>query len=189
MRRELLTLTTDETGTIALRTWQSGAMTGEYAFHLPAGFSAGDVRAALLATGWVEERGGELVLVNWLRCEAIGAFVEEMLSYFAGAEEPREELLRVRRAVMEEASPEVIAAIPLWAFAWLDLLVRDDLADAARSVHDVWSQPALSLDVDAIRRERLREMLARYPVPATNQLAPSARRRTIAKAPKFKRGG
>jgi hypothetical protein len=175
---------------VELRTTSGAQATGQYALELRRGFSILDVRAAVLATGWVEEKSDELHLVTWISCLALGDFVQEMFSYFNRADEPREELLRVVEAVEALAPASApLELIPIWAYAWLDLIVREDLADDARSIADVWPQQTIKLTSEQHCRERAAELIARYtPSDLRRTLAPSQRRRTSLR-PHFRLGG
>jgi hypothetical protein len=191
MRSEILTITASDAGRwVELRTKSGGRATGQYAFELRRHFTCLDVRAALLATGWVEERKDELHLVNWIGCATIGEIVQEMFSYFDRADQPREELLKVIEAVESLApSGAALELIPIWAYAWLDLIVREDLADEARSAGDVWRERTIKLTTEQHCRERVAELIARYtPSDLRQPLAPSQRQRGRFK-PHFRLGG
>jgi hypothetical protein len=143
-----------------------------------AGFKLKDLIAALLATGWVRERAGTLVVDRSVNCQRLADFVEEMLDYFDGPGRPTSRLLDVERTVAARLGDALPGTVPLEAFAWLDLVVREEVADVARSVADVWSNAVLTIRVAEIRDRRLRELVARYassPQVSGLKMAPSSR--------------
>ncbi|HUY36027.1 MAG TPA: hypothetical protein VMV69_25030 [Pirellulales bacterium] len=144
------------------------------------GFTLEHVLAAVDATGWVVERNGERRIQDHIGCDRLARIVAEMLSYFDGPDEPND----VLRGVKEQIDSCFDAAhdgsgIPLWACAWLDLVLRDDVADAARSANTAWNADLLTIDVGKLRDERIRELRRRYPespaTPEVQRMADSAR--------------
>jgi hypothetical protein len=73
-------------------------------------------------------------------------------------------------------------AMSLWSYAWLDLIVREDIADAARSHEDLWTREAVILDARSTIRRRIDELRQRAAdfrdAAATRRMAPSQLRRT-----------
>jgi hypothetical protein len=140
-------------------------------FHLPRGFGLDDVRRAALATGWVHQRGDELH-VDVARLRDLAAFVPAILEYFASSGVPLKRLLAVREAATDWIGDGACAAdIPLEAFAWLDLAIREDAADNARCAVDLWENDSLQVSLDAIRRRHVDDLLRRYePEPADSDL-------------------
>jgi hypothetical protein len=154
----------------------------EALFELPPAFSREDVRIALLATGQVSERDAELVLAADGNCRSLSRLMGEMFSYFDSSEQPSAQLREVQAAVSEYGlTPATCPAMPLWALAWLDLVVREDLADDARSREGIWSDPDFVVHVEPHCRRRVDELLRRYNQPVVEvpigRMASSSRTR------------
>ncbi len=146
----------------------------EALFQLAPGFSRDDVRTALLATGQVTQHGSDWVIAQGGSCRSLGQLLGEMFTYFDGPDQPSPELREVQAAVADYGlTPATCPAMPLWALAWLDLAVREDLADDARSREGVWSSPDFVIHAEAHCRRRVEELLRRYNQPATQ--VPSGR--------------
>jgi hypothetical protein len=127
------------------------------------GFALEDVREALLATGWVREDGNELRQTNDLRCVTISDHLQAMLGYFTAPGVPGRELLELQRKVEQSALfQRQQPNIPAYAYAWLDVMVREDIADAARSASEIWNVDATSIECERIRLARVEELIARY---------------------------
>jgi hypothetical protein len=168
-----------------------------FGFELPNGFTIACVYQAVLATGWVERRGEGYVAERSVRCTDLCRTVEEMFLYFDGPEEPSGRLLQIREAVGEYfVVQDADLDIPLWAYAWLDLIVRDDMADEARCADDVWKNRELVINSESHCHRRVKELVARYsqaaaePSTGTGRMAPSSRerRRTDLHEPKAETG-
>jgi hypothetical protein len=160
------------------------------ALEIPPGFVFDDILAAVDATGWVVERGGERWIQDHIGCDQMVRTVERMLSYFDRSDEATDELRGIKDQVDERFKDAVDdMEIPLWACAWLDVVLRDDLADAARSASAPWEHDRLTIDVGRLRDARIRELRHRYAqpraVPAAQRLAGSVRTRDAVNA----RGG
>lgn len=139
----------------------------EALFQLAPGFSLDDIRTALLATGEVREHGSDLVAAQDASCRRLGKLIGEMFTYFDGPDRPSSELREIQAAVADYGlTSATCPAIPLWALAWLDLAVREDLADDARSRGGIWSNPDFVVHAEAHCRHRVGELLQRYNEPA-----------------------
>ena len=164
-----------------LRVIRDGETADQSWLPLTSDFTVDDVAEALLATGWVQ-RGADHQLVSAGKsCRALGDVVTELFTYFVRRNEPRAALLRVQEAVAEyESVRELAPRIPLWAYAWLDLVVREDLADEARSAQSVWEQRPLTLRTQEHCDRRVQELVARYAETAakTGRMTPSRRSRS-----------
>jgi hypothetical protein len=122
-------------------------------------------------------------MVSDIRCEPLRIVVEEMMyRYFTASGVPTLELLTVRSALADYAPEHSgIDDIPLLACAWLDVMVRDDIADAARSVKTVWSNRTITIDGESHCERRAKELLARFSSvrhPLAGKMAPSKATRT-----------
>ena len=127
------------------------------------GFGPEDIREAVIATGWVEPVGGELQLTSDISCESLRDVVEAMLGYFVEPGVPGIELREIMSAVSEfDSVHELRRAISLYAYAWLDVMVRDDLADEARSTHRIWQHSEVVIDLARNCDRRVKELVARY---------------------------
>jgi len=146
------------------------------------GFDLRQLRDALLATGSVHDREGCLVPQRDVTALALSKFVSEMFEYFLTPDVPGPELRVVRVAVdaYDEAS-HYENQIPMFAYAWLDIMVREDLAEEVRGTLDVWDRSPLAVDRQRCCQRRVEELFARYEVDAAgqaaNRMAPSSRRR------------
>ena len=89
--------------------------------------------------------------------------LEELLTYFNRPGEPCEELVHLRQVVLAEhdVPQEVAARITWYAYAWLDMRLRNDLADAARTAAGVWEIDQLSIETARYRHRRVQELIAR----------------------------
>ncbi len=118
--------------------------------RLRAGFELQHVREALLATGLVQ-RGDRLLLISDDPDLQLGALVEQIFSYFELPERPRVTVQQVQAAVHVLVEPRAADPIPLWAYAWLDISVREELADSARAASRIWSDAELVLPLEQLR--------------------------------------
>ena len=127
-------------------------------------FALEHVQAAILATGRVTQHDGEYRLASDIRCEQLCATVESMLDLFDAPDVPSRQLQIVQTALAEQdLIPSAYGDISLYALAWLDVMVREDLADTARSAADIWTKSEVSIDVEAQCQRRVAELLSRFP--------------------------
>lgn len=176
----------EDTRWVSLRTESRSGLVESDGFELPAGFSLRDVQDSLLATGFVAEVDGDLMLPAQTGCQALRHMIGEIFSYFSASNQPTSRLLRTKQSVDDYLLNRGTAVtLPLWAYAWLDMTVREDLADEARSVQDLWITPDVTLEIQKHREQRVAEVLDRYStgVEATMpRMAPSLRTRTVSGA-------
>jgi hypothetical protein len=133
------------------------------AFSLPDGFGPDEVRELLLATGLVRADGEFYRLVQFIRAEHLSEILSEMLAQFDSPGVPCEELLEVQAAVEDYQSGIGSSSdIPLIALAWLDVMVRQDIAEEARSSDEIWSKTKFVVETKAHRDRRMKELLKRY---------------------------
>ncbi|HEV3024135.1 MAG TPA: hypothetical protein VGX76_16780 [Pirellulales bacterium] len=191
MYDELLVIDEDGGWVKFTRLHGDGSRRSQDSLELRPGFTVEHVLAAVDATPWVVERHGERRIQGNIGCDRLARAVAQMLSYFDRPDEPSDELLNIRGHVASRFpdTGEDDAEIPLWAYAWLDLVLREDLADVARSAGTLWNLDLLTIDVARLRDERIRELLRRWSAaadgPAEQRMTPSARRRQAVDA----RGG
>jgi hypothetical protein len=140
------------------------------------GFEVQQVRAALLATDSVDEQQGTLRLTEPTSCAALAELAERMLDYFETPTQPRPRLQEVQSAVEQQTSRPG-DAMPLMALAWLDIIVREDLADVARGAAGIWTDRQLLIETEPHCHRRLEEVRQRYARRAALRMAPSARAR------------
>lgn len=155
------------------------------------GFSLGNLHDALLATGWARIEEQHYRLDCHVRVDFLADVLSNMLNLFDAPEQPTGELLAVRAAVAEhqrELGSDI--AIPDLALAWLDVIVREDIADEARSSEQIWSQANLSVECLSHRQRRIKELLVRYSQPASVELrlAPSTATRLAMENTRSKSG-
>ena len=174
MNGSRLTLELDEDDhVIWLITKSSGGIQHRDLVRLRESFSLDDVRSAVLATGWVSQDGEELRFTSAfdshrLFARSLSDVVEDMFSYFNSPDDPTDELLAVQLAVAEyEGAGEPRLDIPPYAYAWLDIMLREDVADEARSTKDIWAKSEVTIELDRNREHWIEELLSRYSQPAT----------------------
>lgn len=156
------------------------------------GFSLATLHQALIATGWVQGEEEHYRLDCHVRVDFLADVLSNMLNLFVAPEQPSRELLVVQAAVAEHQSNlGSDIAIPDLALAWLDVIVREDIADEARCSEQIWSQTNLSVECLSHRERRIKELLIRYSQPAAGiqtRLAPSTATRSAAEADRAKSG-
>ena len=157
--------------------------------ELPTGFTLEQVESALLATGWVERRDSGYVLVDEIACQSFADTLAEMLRYVDASGAPSAKLGDVRAAAEHYLEAQVLQHIPLWALAWLDVMVRGDVADAARSVENLWSQPQVIINIEPHARQRFTHLATRYAAAADAPRQAPARRRRSSRDPGKRMGG
>jgi hypothetical protein len=168
-----------EDGTVWFVITSSSGLQYKELLWLREGFGIDDVCQAVLATGWVRQlEGGELRLTSDIRCETLRDMVEAVFGYFIEPGVPGIQLREIQSAVSEYDSVFALRrVIPLYAFAWLDVILREDLADEARSANRIWVKSNLALDLARLRDRRVAELVARYSpqgsAGAIGPLAPS----------------
>ena len=160
-------LQADEADVDAGRIWLvARAANADLEFSHPiysSSFSADDLHQVLLATPWVIAQGGQLQLINDVWHKHLADVAEKMLGYFDGPDEPCQRLLDVKQAVSEyDSVRESSLELPLYAYAWLDVMVREELADAARTAHDIWTQDVLPLDCAAVCNRHVNDLISCY---------------------------
>lgn len=150
-------------------------------FLMPRGFRLADIVRAAMATGWVRDREGGFALdVTKARCQELATIVEEILDYFEGPGQPSARLLKIKSDVDELLDSDVDAsAISLEAYAWLDVLLRRDIADEARTVEDLWNREIVEIGIDVIRQRTMQNLAVRMKSQhlSRHKMAPSHRTR------------
>lgn len=127
------------------------------------GFGVDDVSEAVMATGWIGQVGDEMQLVQDISCASLRDVVDAMLGYFVQSGVPGIELKEIQSAVSEyDSVHELRGVLSPYAFAWLDIMVRDDLADVARSATRIWSKSKIVIDVARHCDRRVAELVAHY---------------------------
>ena len=162
-----LTLESDEDDrSVWLITESTSGIRQKEIVWLREGFGLDDVREAITATGWVQQDGDELRFTSAgdsLCGRTISDVLEDIFGYFNAPGNPTDELREVQSAVTEyEAMRESKLDIPLYAYAWLDMTVREDLADEARSARDLWATSTVAIDLARNRERRVEELFSRY---------------------------
>ncbi|HVC93924.1 MAG TPA: hypothetical protein VND64_09545 [Pirellulales bacterium] len=186
MYHERIMIDADDGGWVRFtRSHGFGGRDSRDSLEIPPGFTLDDILAAIDATGWIVERHGERCIQDQIGCDQLVRTVEQMLSYFDRPDGPNGALLVIKDqidACFGDAVDDL--EIPLWAYAWLDLVLREDLADAARSASMPWKNERLMIDVSKLRDARIRELRHRYSqpraVPEAQRIAGSARTRDAA---------
>ena len=146
--------------------------------RLREGFGLEQVRQALLATGWVHQHGDDQWLKYGLDLGVVQDVAQRMLDYFETPAEPRSVLLEVQAAVEAyDVVQQSDITIPLIAYAWLDIMIREDLADEARSAKRIWTDPKLVIELEPHCSRRVDELCKRYASRASMRMAPSKRTR------------
>jgi hypothetical protein len=139
-------------------------------FQLPAGFTFDDILNAVQATGWVVVRNGELRIQDHVGCRRLVQLLEQMCSYFERSGNPSRKLLSIQQQVLShfEDAEEIGPRIPFWAFAWLDLMLREDVAEEASSADCLWTTSGFSLDVKRLRARQIQALYERYSASESN---------------------
>ncbi len=156
------------------------------------GFSLADLHTAIVATGWARVEDQHYRLDCNVRVDFLVDVLGNMLNLFEAPQQPSLQLQVVRTALAEHQNSFCSdIAIPDWALAWLDVIVREDIADEARCSAQIWSQANLSVECLSHRERRIKELLIRYSQPAMGvqpRLAPSTATRVAANAQRAKSG-
>jgi hypothetical protein len=157
--------------------------------QLPPGFTLPDVLEAALATGLVVAKNSSLFLDAKTGCNDLARYIDAMLGYFQAPEIPAPRLARVVKQIRRQFE---VDQLPLWSYAWLDLVVREEIAEAARENVDPWGADRLELEFAALRDRRVGEVLeahqARLEAAGEHRLAKSKRSRTAQRKRKGKTG-
>ncbi|MHC4404912.1 MAG: hypothetical protein ACYTG0_35140 [Planctomycetota bacterium] len=183
MPTDRLTIEFDgDDGWVAFRTAREpGGESSARLFKLPDGFTPHHVLAAAVATGWVFERSGQYWIDSRITCKLLVDYLDEMFEYFKAPGEAGSRLDRVKQQIDDcLADDDDRPALSMWTYAWLDLALRDDVADEARNTDGLWRKPSLTLDLDRHRESRLQEVLRRHAAPPEARevrMAPSSRAR------------
>jgi hypothetical protein len=130
---------------------------------VPSGFTLTDLHEALLATGYVRDIGNSLRLGDLISADQLADMVSGMLGLFAAPGVPTNGLLEVQTAVEDfQSGVESNASIPLMAIAWLDYIVRQDIADESRNSAEIWSKNKYVVETKAHKDLRIKQLVARY---------------------------
>ncbi len=149
------------------------------------GFDLDSILTAVFATGWTELRDGQWRILSSQNCRDLVCLLDEMLEYFDGPQQPHPEVLQIQEQVdaLLADDPHAGAAfnLTLWHYARLDLLLRENLADAARSLDGIWVREDHLLDVRGVRTSTIRKFCqdAQLADVFTRRMAPSARTQAI----------
>lgn len=151
--------------------------------------------AALTATPWCAMRGGRLVIASDVACQRLAAVVEDMLACFQRDGSPDVRLEQVKACLAADFAEHLeLARVSWWHCAWLDVAVREDAADAARSAGNLWTSDVVTIPLHTIRRrcvEELAHRMGRSQTAATSEnrrLSASARARRDNRKGKRKSG-
>ena len=149
------------------RIWLIGRSEGlelERSFPINSGvFAPGDLEDVALATGWVQRERDQLRLRSDVSPAQLAEVVEEILTYFDAPDVPCSNVLSVKEAVGEYSIvQESSIEIPLFAYAWVDVCVRDEIADLARNEVDVWAAEQPSVDCESICEKWVENLIDRY---------------------------
>lgn len=153
--------------------------------QLTRGFDLDSILAAAAATGWTEQRDGEWRILSSQSCRELVCLLDAMLEYFDGPDEPHPQVLQIKAQVdallADDPDTGAVLNLTLWHYARLDLLLRENLADAARSLDGIWVQDDQLLDVRGVRTSTIRRFCqdARLADVSARRMAPSARTQSI----------
>ncbi len=126
------------------------------------GFNAVFAREAVLTTGMVDAEESGLVLRSESSLTTLVDVVTKMLDYFNAADEPSADLRRVKEVIDRQyLSDSPSPALSWLAYAWLDVMVRENLACDARDAADVWTNRLLTLDAEQHCDRLVQEILRR----------------------------
>lgn len=187
MYLDRLVVEPDDDGWVHFRRPSSHA--GRFArdlLQIPSGFTVNDILSAVEATGWVVERNGELWIEDHIGCQRLSNVIGQMCWYFDRSGVPSLQLLKIKELVdayLVQAYPENYFFIPMWAYAWLDLVLHEQVAEEAGSSEHLWNKERLTINVDQVRYRLINELGERYSKPARveHRVAGSIRMRTNGK--------
>jgi len=125
------------------------------------GFSREEIIEAACSSGWVVCEDEVLEVDDEVGCEELANLIERIFDeYYEGPGNPNEWLLRIRDEI-DNYLGEHDLEMPLVAYAWLDLFVREDVADEARRT-DPWLGDSLSVTLNNKRNRRVEQFAQRY---------------------------
>jgi hypothetical protein len=152
----------------------------KHVVRVPEGFRMEDLHQAVLATGWVREANEDSLLVDRdVDCLRLGCLVEEMLFVVevpAREDNESDGLCRSRlKRVRERMRRFSEESLTCWELAWLEIMVREDLADLVRTSEMIWGTEPIRLDVCPVIEHRLEQLRLRRKATMTPRLTPSER--------------
>ena len=143
------------------------------------GLATDDFVDLLLASGLVVQQEDGLQIDASTPCRELAMQAAEALSYFDAQSEPSLRLRQIREAVKAMVADRSLGVPSWYACAWLDLQLRNDLAEAARTFSSPWTSDNCQLDLDFYRRQRLAGFCERLVASAASlrKMAPTPRPR------------
>lgn len=147
------------------------------------GFGLHHLCDALLATGSVRRDEDRLMMRSDVTAVSLREIVSEMFEYFVAPGVPSRELLDVQTTVDNfDFVRESHVRISLFAYAWLDIVVREELAEEARRTFNLWRRSHLEIDTQRICQRQLEQLVNRCRQEAAlssqSRMAPSTRQRS-----------
>ena len=118
------------------------------------GFPKSEITEACRATFSVTDRNG-----FGFDCREMAEYLEKMFEYFDGPGCPSSELLEIRERVRERYGGGD-TLISLWDCAFLDIQIRSELADIARS-DSGWDAESILLHIKTIRDRHVNDLVKR----------------------------
>jgi hypothetical protein len=148
-------------------------------------FTLDHLMDAAVATRWVVQRNAEYWIDAGVSVKTLVEYLREMLDYFDGPDRPNKGLVQIVRAADAYLGwgCDRESTIPLWGYVWLDLTLREEVGEAARSTGDLWSGDELTIDLKKLRAARLEQFAEQYAKFASSKtrdsstMAPSSRDR------------
>ncbi|MEO1617673.1 MAG: hypothetical protein AAFV88_17615 [Planctomycetota bacterium] len=174
MRGDSLTIAdAAENGVISLQV-ASVAGVRHYSFSLGEAWSIQDMQAVLDACWWFEREGQGWKLTADRPIDEIADWIFDVTRRFDSPEQPDDSLRDAKDAIeSNQAVGSLVPSITWMEVAWLDLFLREAVADQIRSAEgtfvasDLWSDAEWVIKLDATRRGLIDEFLAsRRPVKA-----------------------
>lgn len=130
---------------------------------LPHGFELEDIREALLASNYVRESGETFRLAEHVGAEYLSEMVSAMLAQFDSPGVPGDSLLQLQTIVDDYQSGTGSSVdVPWMAIAWLDFVVRQDIAEESRDSDEIWSKPKFVVDTKSHKERRLAQLVKRF---------------------------
>jgi len=137
------------------------------------GFTLEDLHNAIQATGLVVRQNDRFLIDRRTSCSDLANYAEQLFAYFEAPGAPGDRLSEViaridaATGVAEDQRPSS------WAYAWLDLTIRETAADQIRGQKDIWASGQVTVDLEAIRDARLIKWRQEQQIDRKQQ-APSA---------------
>lgn len=163
---------------VALRAIRTSGVVEEAGVAIPAAFDDEVILETLVAMEMIARDVTPPRLTSAADVRQLATWLSQTLAYFAGPDEPAPRLWTVIAAVRAEfTAVQRGYNIALEAYAWLDVRLRDELAEEVRAADDLWKEDELRLDLEARRERLVADWLRRFESAPFGEFEPSKRTR------------